>query len=86
MLTEYIFKKLSKATYKLLEDGRYVGHIQGLVGVWADGQTLEQCRETLREVLEEWILLKLKDGDDIPGLHIKKRQSVSVGSLILHHA
>ena len=31
-------------------------------------KTLEKCRETLREVLKEWIILKLKDGDRIPEL------------------
>lgn len=66
MLTEYISQKLNKARYKILEDGTYFGEIPGLKGVWAAEENLEKCRETLREVLEEWLILKLKDGDRIP--------------------
>jgi len=66
MLTEYVFQKLNKAHYKILEDGTYFGEIPGLKGVWASGKNLEKCRETLREILEEWLILKLRDGDKIP--------------------
>lgn len=59
MLTEYIYKKLKQAHYKMLEDGIYFGEISGLQGVWASEKKLEDCRETLREVLEEWLILKL---------------------------
>jgi len=34
--------------------------------VWANEKTLEVCRDVLREVLEEWLFLKLRDGDFIP--------------------
>jgi len=34
--------------------------------VWANEKTLELCRDVLREVLEEWLILKLRDGDFIP--------------------
>ncbi|UMX47682.1 MAG: type II toxin-antitoxin system HicB family antitoxin [Candidatus Nealsonbacteria bacterium DGGOD1a] len=68
MITQYIESQFKKASYKILEDGTYFGEIPGLKGVWADGKTLEICRQGLQEVLEEWILLKLTDGDSIPGL------------------
>jgi len=71
MLLEYIYKKLNQAQYKILDDGSYFGEIPGLQGVWASEKTLEECRETLREVLEEWLILKLKDGDKIPGFSVK---------------
>lgn len=67
MLINYISQKLARARYKILEDGTYFGEIPGLQGVWASEKTLEKCRETLREVLEEWVILKLKDNDKIPG-------------------
>lgn len=66
MLTEYLAKKLAQARYKILKDGTYFGEIPGLQGIWASAKNLEECRETLREVLEEWVILKLKDGDKIP--------------------
>jgi len=70
MLTEFIEKQLKKARYKLLEDGIYFGEIVGLRGVWASGKTLEKCREELREVLEDWMLLKVHDNEKIPGFKI----------------
>ncbi len=77
MLTEYISQKLARAQYKILKDGTYFGDIPGFQGVWASEKTLEKCRETLREVLEEWLILKLQDGDPIPDFPlIKARQKV----------
>ncbi len=77
MLTDYICQKLDQAHYKVLKGGVYFGEIPGLQGVWASEKTLEKCRETLREVLEEWLILKLQDGDKIPDFpSIKFRQKV----------
>lgn len=73
MLTQYIFQQLKKAHYKILEDGTYFGEIYGVKGVWANAPTLEECRQELQEVLEDWLLLKIKDGDKIPGLKIPIR-------------
>ena len=67
MLSDFIAASLGKAHYELLDDGSFYANIQGFQGVWANGKTLEACREELREVLEDWILLKFKDGDHIPG-------------------
>ena len=68
MLTKFLEKKLKQASYKLLKDGTYFGEIQGLKGVWANTKTLEACREELRDVLEEWVLLKVRDQEKVPGL------------------
>ncbi len=66
MLTAYITAAMGRARYKLIDDGTYFGEIPGLQGVWANAKTLESCREELQEVLEDWLILKLRDGDDIP--------------------
>lgn len=68
MITEYIYKQLQKAHYELLEDKTYYGEIPGLKGVWANANRLEDCRKELQEVLEGWLILKIRDGDPIPGL------------------
>jgi len=73
MLTQYIQSQLRKACYKILKDGTYFGEIPGLKGVWAEGKTLEKCREELQEVFEGWLLLKLRDGDFIPGLKSEEK-------------
>lgn len=81
MLIEFIFRKLNQAKYKILEDGLYFGEIRGLQGVWASGKTLEQCREELREVLEEWLILKIKDGDKIPSFSIKTKPTINLAAV-----
>ncbi len=71
MISQYIEKQLKKAKYKILDDGVYFGEIIGLNGVWASAKTLEDCRDELREVLENWILLKVRDGEHVPGFKIQ---------------
>src|SRR5580658_3051134 len=63
MLTRYIHEAMKRARYKTLENGDYFGRIPGLAGVWANARTLDKCRE---EVLEEWLVLKIRDNDPIP--------------------
>ena len=57
MLTAYIQTAMQQARCKILEDGSYFGEIPGFQGVWANEETLEDCRRVLQEVLEEWLLL-----------------------------
>jgi len=71
MISQYIEKQLKKAKYKILDDGVYFGEVVGLNGVWASSETLEGCRNELREVLEDWILLKVRDGERVPGFKIQ---------------
>jgi predicted RNase H-like HicB family nuclease len=66
MLSEYIQKALEKARYKVLEDGTWFAEIPGFEGVWANAVTVEECRHELMEVLEEWLVLKIRDRDPIP--------------------
>lgn len=68
MLTRYIQAAMSKARYEILDDGTYYGKIASCRGVWANAKTLEACRQELQEVLEEWLMLKMKDGDPIPAI------------------
>lgn len=71
MLSEFILRKLKNARYKLLKDGSYFGEIPGLRGVWANANNLEGCRQELREVLEDWILLKVRDRERVPGFQLR---------------
>lgn len=70
MLTAYINATMRKAHYEVLPDGEgYFGKIEDIQGVWANADTLEACREELREVLEEWILVGLKMEHSIPAIN-----------------
>jgi len=66
VLFEYIQGALEKAEYKILDDRTWFAEIPGFEGVWANSKTVEGCRKELVEVLEEWLILKLKEGDPIP--------------------
>lgn len=79
MLSEFILKKLREARYKLLKDGSYFGEIASLRGVWANATNLEDCRKELQEVLEDWLLLKVRDRENVPGFRLKigKREMVN---------
>ena len=69
MLTAYIKAAMRKAHYEMLPDGEgYYGKIDGLQGVWAKADTLEACREELRQALEEWIVLGLRMGHHLPDI------------------
>ncbi|HLA48764.1 MAG: hypothetical protein A2Z59_00210 [Nitrospinae bacterium RIFCSPLOWO2_02_39_17] len=66
MLAEYIQAVIGNAEYKKLEDGSWFAEIPGFEGVWANGKSVEECRKELVEVMEEWLILKIKDKDPIP--------------------
>lgn len=69
LLAEYIKAAMEDATFMIfVEDGTYYGVIYGFQGVWANADTLEECRRELAEVLEDWIILGIERGHEIPVL------------------
>lgn len=76
MISEFIIKMMRVARYKLLENGDYFGVIPPLKGVWANAKNLEKCRAELQEVLEDWLVLKMRDRETIPGFSVKTRKRV----------
>jgi predicted RNase H-like HicB family nuclease len=70
MLLNYIREAMGKARYEILpDDGTYYGEIPGFQGVFANTATLENCREQLQEVLEEWILLSVAKNLPLPAVN-----------------
>ena len=59
MVTKYLRAAMRRAKYELLEEGGYDGSIPGFDGVWAYAVSLEECRNELEGVLEEWLLFCL---------------------------
>jgi predicted RNase H-like HicB family nuclease len=68
MLTRYIHEAMKRARYRTLKNGTSFGQIPGLTGVWANEAALDECRKVLQEVLEEWLILRIRDRDPIPRL------------------
>ncbi len=71
MLASYLRAALKTAHYEL-EAGKFYGEIPGFQGVYAQGDTLEACREELESVLEGWLLLGIRLGHEL------KRQSSKI--------
>lgn len=68
MIAEYIEEAMKLATFERLEDGSVYGSFSSerLRGVWSNGDTEEEAREELAEVLEEWVLLRVSRGLPVP--------------------
>jgi len=60
---------MHRARYEIFpSDGSFYGEIPGFDGVYANAETLEDCREELEEVLEEWILLRVSRNLPLPAV------------------
>lgn len=78
MIVEYIEAALSKARYEVIKDEEpYYGEVSELEGVWATGKTLEECRKNLIEVIEGWIIVRLRKGLPIPSIGEYKIEALS---------
>lgn len=51
---------MSRAVFEpMTEETGFIGEIPGFQGVWSSGGTLDASRTELREVLEDWILIRV---------------------------
>ena len=67
MLSEYLSAAMHKAHYEFLPDDKiYYGEIVGFEGVYASAGALEECREELLAVLEDWLLLSIYKNLPVP--------------------
>jgi predicted RNase H-like HicB family nuclease len=78
VITRYIDQALQRARYRQVDGGLYCATVQGLRGVIATGPTLEDCRDQLAQVVEEWILVRVSRGLSTPrlgGVTVEVRQA-----------
>ncbi len=79
MITEYINAALSQAKYEIIDDEEpYYGEVTGLEGVWASGKTLEECRHNLAEVIDGWLVVRLKRGLSVPAIGDRKIEELRI--------
>lgn len=74
-LTKYIEKSLEKAEYFKDENGIVIAKVPEKSGFFAQGDTFEEARENLKDVIEGNVLLALQLGYEIPqieGVEIKE--------------
>ena len=73
MLAEYIEKSLSKAHFEYdTSVKQWVAWINGFPGVYAQGKSRREVREELVSVLEDYILLAIRDGRNLSDFGMPK--------------
>ena len=75
-LTRYIEEALKRAEYERDENGVVIATVPGASGFFAQGDSFEEARENLRDVIEGNVLLALQMGLEIPrieGVDIEER-------------
>ncbi len=68
ILSDYVELALQEAEYDKLEDNTFAGRIPSCKGVVAFAKTLRECESELRSTLEDWVLVGLKLGHELPVL------------------
>jgi len=68
-LNSYVEEVLKKAKYEYGEATKsWCGSIDILPGAYAQADTLEEVRNQLAEVIEEYVLISLANGDKLPAM------------------
>jgi predicted RNase H-like HicB family nuclease len=66
ILSDYVEIALEQAEYDKLDDSSYAGRIPSCKGVVAFAGSLRECENELRSTLEDWLLVGLKLGHELP--------------------
>jgi predicted RNase H-like HicB family nuclease len=81
MLTKYLEAAMKHAHYEILpDDAAIYGEIPDCRGVYANATSLEECREELAGVLEDWLLFRIHKNLTLPtidGLELKVEKEVA---------
>lgn len=68
-LDDYIDAALTTARFEKIDQGQTIyAQIPAFRGVWAKGQTRQQVKEELRNVLKGWIELEIERGSELPSV------------------
>ena len=78
MILDYISTAMKHAKYEILpDDNTYYGEIPECSGVYSNAGTLEECRNLLAEILEEWLVFRIHRNLPVPaidGMEIEIKQ------------
>lgn len=67
-IAQYIEKLLAKAEYEYdPETKSWCASVKALPGVYAQADTVEEVRSQLAEVIEDYILVSLRERQPLPG-------------------
>lgn len=75
LFDRYVSEAMKPATPKSNE-GRWYCALDEFPGVWAEGDSLKECLDVLEEVLRDWIVVKVVNGDmDLPVVDLTAMKS-----------
>ncbi|MDD5055438.1 MAG: type II toxin-antitoxin system HicB family antitoxin [Candidatus Peribacteraceae bacterium] len=67
MFTEYLREAMATAKIEKIDDPLpYFASLPAFKGVWAQGKTKKEALAQLQEVLEEWLLVKVRKQQFVP--------------------
>jgi predicted RNase H-like HicB family nuclease len=75
-LARYVQAALARAEYERDEDGVVIAQVPNASGFFAQGETFEEARENLQDVIEGNVLLALQLDlpiPDVDGIHAEER-------------
>ena len=73
-LLKYIEKSLNRAKYEYDDSVKqWIAWIEGLPGVYAQGQKVEEARQELASTLEEYVLISISEKKHIPGFELSRK-------------
>lgn len=73
-LQSFIEKVIVRAHYEYDDSvKRWTAWIEGFPGVYAQGKRVEEVRQELASVLEEYIFLGVREGKRIPGFAFSRK-------------
>jgi len=82
-LARYVEEALKRAEYSRDENGVVIARVPKASGFFTQGDSFEEARENLRDVIEGNVLLALQLGLEIPriaGVEIEERRVASITS------
>ncbi len=68
IIAEYALGAMTKARYVQLQDGSYYADVFLCPGVWATGDTIQDCRDELQDMLIEWLIAAYDEQDALPDI------------------
>jgi len=77
LFSEFIEKAIARAHYEYDDSVKqWAAWVDGFSGVYAQGKRIEAVRQELALTLEEYLLLRIREGKRVPGFGIPKRSHV----------
>lgn len=73
-INNYIEKMLKKVRYEYdAETKQWCAILSPLPGAYTQADSVEQARQTMAEVIEDYVIVSLQHGDPLPGFPARKR-------------